>query len=249
MKNYYKILGVDPLSSKEDIKRAYRELAKKYHPDVSDLDNTEDLIREINEAYETLSDEDERRKYDLHLKYTIDQESRSDPSRVSGDNQTNPKQKKSIFQKRPQMTQTLGHLIIAFLIVLLIGGIVFFIEWSYLDGFTSNQDQIEIGMTANEVIKRYGDPDEMSASELRYDQCIILIEDNCVIGWYDAAGFLNIKNQAIESISDIIIGEHINGIIEDYGYPDTYAQQFLVYHDTVIYFDQDGFVVQIEKIE
>lgn len=248
MKNYYKTLGIDPLSSQEDIKKAYRELAKKYHPDVSDLENTEDLIREINEAYEVLSNEDERRKYDLHLKYTIDQSSKTAQSRVSGDHQKKTRFTKNSYRTVIQSNHTIGHLIIAFLIVLLIGGIVFFVEWSYIDEVKNKHKQIEIGMTANDVIKHYGDPNEMSASELRYGQCIILIENNEVIGWYDAECFLDIKNEKIESVSDILIGEHIDGIIRDYGYPDTYAKQFLIYDLVVIYYDDEGFVTMIENI-
>lgn len=247
LKNYYKILGVDPLSSQEDIKKAYRELAKKYHPDVSELKDTEELIREINEAYEVLSNEDERRKYDLHLKYTIEQSINTAPSRVHG-NSTNKNSRKRTCHTALQNNQTIGHLIIAFLIVLLIGGIVFFVEWSYIDGVKGSKKQIEIGMSANDIIKYYGDPNEMSATELRYGQCIILIENNTVIGWYDAERFLSIKNEKIEHISDILIGEHIDGIISDYGYPDTYAKQFLIYDSIVIYYNDEGFVMMVEDI-
>ena len=69
MKNYYKILQVDPAAEKEVIEVAYRRLLKKYHPDVAIqneqtfVDNTE-KIRDIIEAYETLSEDESRRKYD-----------------------------------------------------------------------------------------------------------------------------------------------------------------------------------------
>jgi DnaJ-class molecular chaperone len=64
-KDYYKILGVSKSASAEDIKKAYRRLARKYHPDVNPGDKSaEARFKEINEAYEVLSDPDKRRKYD-----------------------------------------------------------------------------------------------------------------------------------------------------------------------------------------
>ena len=71
MKNYYKILEVDPMASHEEIRDAYRKAVKKYHPDVSQVSNSEAMIREINEAYEILSDETSRQQYDNELKYTL----------------------------------------------------------------------------------------------------------------------------------------------------------------------------------
>ena len=62
MKNYYKILGVSQNASKEDIKRAYRKLAHKYHPDKKDGD--ESKFKEVNEAYQILSDESKKSQYD-----------------------------------------------------------------------------------------------------------------------------------------------------------------------------------------
>lgn len=64
-KDYYEILGVDKNASQSDIKRAYRKLAKKYHPDANPGDKkAEEKFKEINEAYEVLSDEEKRKKYD-----------------------------------------------------------------------------------------------------------------------------------------------------------------------------------------
>ena len=64
-KNYYETLGVDKTASKEDIKRAYRRMARKYHPDVNPNDKTaEEKFKEINEAYEILSDDKKHEMYD-----------------------------------------------------------------------------------------------------------------------------------------------------------------------------------------
>jgi len=61
MKNYYKILNVNNNANKQDIKRAYRNLAVKYHPDKG---GSEEKFKEISEAYEILSDDNKRYKYD-----------------------------------------------------------------------------------------------------------------------------------------------------------------------------------------
>lgn len=64
-KDYYKILGVDKSTSQNDIKKAYRKLAKKYHPDLNPDDNkAQEKFKGINEAYEVLGDADKKKKYD-----------------------------------------------------------------------------------------------------------------------------------------------------------------------------------------
>src|SRR4030043_293591 len=66
-KNYYDILGVKRDASEQEIKQAYRRLARKYHPDVNPGDKSaEARFKAINEAYEVLSDKEKRQKYDQY---------------------------------------------------------------------------------------------------------------------------------------------------------------------------------------
>lgn len=67
--DYYKILGIDKNASTEDVKKAYRKLARKYHPDVNPNNKeAHKKFQEINEANEVLSDPDKRKKYDQYGK-------------------------------------------------------------------------------------------------------------------------------------------------------------------------------------
>lgn len=63
-RDYYEILGVDRNADKEEIKRAYRRMARKYHPDVNKEPGADEKFKEINRAYEVLSDDSSRARYD-----------------------------------------------------------------------------------------------------------------------------------------------------------------------------------------
>ncbi|WP_085508918.1 molecular chaperone DnaJ [Thalassobacillus devorans] len=63
-RDYYDVLGVGKDASKDEIKKSYRKLARKYHPDVSDEPDAADKFKEVKEAYEVLSDQQKRAQYD-----------------------------------------------------------------------------------------------------------------------------------------------------------------------------------------
>jgi DnaJ-class molecular chaperone len=64
--NYYHVLKIEKNASSEEIKKAYRRLALKFHPDQNSSDEAEEKIKEINKAYSVLSDAEKKRYYDLH---------------------------------------------------------------------------------------------------------------------------------------------------------------------------------------
>src|SRR4051794_41596123 len=62
--DHYKTLGVDKKASQEEIKKAYRKLARKYHPDTNKEAGAEERFKAISEAYDTLGDPEKRKRYD-----------------------------------------------------------------------------------------------------------------------------------------------------------------------------------------
>ena len=78
-KDYYAILGVERGAGDDEIKKAYRKLARKYHPDVSKEPNAEERFKEVSEAYETLKDAEKRAAYDQLGRHAAGEEFRPPP--------------------------------------------------------------------------------------------------------------------------------------------------------------------------
>ncbi|MFU8767786.1 MAG: DnaJ domain-containing protein, partial [Candidatus Methanoperedens sp.] len=72
-RDYYEILGVDKKASADEIKKEYRKLAMKYHPDKNNSPDAEEKFKEISEAYAVLSDQNKRQQYDQFGHAGIDQ--------------------------------------------------------------------------------------------------------------------------------------------------------------------------------
>ena len=84
-KDYYKIMGLERDASQDDIKRTYRKLARKYHPDVSKEKDAEARFKEVGEAYEVLKDPEKRAAYDqLGANYKAGQDFHPPPNWDSG---------------------------------------------------------------------------------------------------------------------------------------------------------------------
>ena len=108
-KDYYKILGLSEQCTIQDIKSAYRKLARKWHPDVAG--NTDDAVskfKEINEAYEILSDKQKKAEYDTINRYYNYSSTKSSKNEDNKENTTRPDFKNTNKEKKSENTKTNG---------------------------------------------------------------------------------------------------------------------------------------------
>ena len=106
-KDYYAILGVEKTANDDELKKAYRKLAKKYHPDLQNNSDCQDKMRQINEAYEILSNDFKRREYDEKIKRQS--VSIEEYNRIIQENNRLKKDLKRVVNQR-EMSQNQGRL-------------------------------------------------------------------------------------------------------------------------------------------
>jgi len=106
-RGYYAILGVSEDANFQEIKKSYRKLAKKYHPDRNKSANAEETIKKINEAFETLSDRRKRKQYDLESSNIFDLEESNKEEKE--ENLSDQKQKISQKFSKSEFKNNLVH--------------------------------------------------------------------------------------------------------------------------------------------
>ncbi len=103
--SYYQTLDVEPTATQADIKKAYRRMAKLFHPDVNQDAANHDKITRINQAYEVLGDPQSRRSYDHQLQYTLDLESEGVAGESASDRQKRTAAAQELYRQQRQSEQ------------------------------------------------------------------------------------------------------------------------------------------------
>ena len=104
---YYAILGVSQSANFQEIKKSYRKLAKKYHPDKNKSPLAEETIKKINEAFEILSDRRKRKQYDLEVSNIYD--ANDSTYEEKEENLSDQMQRNSYNFSKPESTSNLGY--------------------------------------------------------------------------------------------------------------------------------------------
>lgn len=122
MINYYQILEVKTDASNQEIKLAYKRLAKKYHPDGNKDFNNEELFRLINDAYHTLINENSRKLYNIELDNLNSKESyyRDTYDDFESNYNDNSYQKQDYFKKKWTKKQIINTIIIFYILISLL---------------------------------------------------------------------------------------------------------------------------------
>ena len=105
--DYYEILGVSSSACSDEIRKTFRKLSRRYHPDVSKEENAEEIYQKITEAYEVLGDEDKRRDYDLNYSYLKKQNNDSKMKSDKQDYTEDETNKLRIIKLKEQMVTVL----------------------------------------------------------------------------------------------------------------------------------------------
>ena len=106
-RGFYAILGVSQDANFQEIKKSYRKLAKKYHPDRNKSPHAEEIIKKINEAFEALSDRRKRKQYDRESSNIFDQKDLNNEE--NEENLSDQKQMNSYKFAKPQSENNLGY--------------------------------------------------------------------------------------------------------------------------------------------
>lgn len=106
-RGYYAILGVSQSANFQEIKKSYRKLAKKYHPDKNKSPLAEETIKKINEAFEILSDRRKRKQYDLEVSNIYD--ANDSTYEEKEENLSDQMQRNSYNFSKPESTSNLGY--------------------------------------------------------------------------------------------------------------------------------------------
>ena len=106
-RGYYAILGVSQSANFQEIKKSYRKLAKKYHPDKNKSPLAEETIKKINEAFEILSDRRKRKQYDLEASNIYD--ANDSIYEEKEENLSGQMQRNSYNFSKPESTSNLGY--------------------------------------------------------------------------------------------------------------------------------------------
>lgn len=102
-KDYYKVLGIAPISTPEEVRKAYRALSKKYHPDLNpDLRlYSDEKMKELVEAYNILNDQQKRREYDRQPQFLARKHGKDSARRATASDMT----KKAEYKKEPSLLE------------------------------------------------------------------------------------------------------------------------------------------------
>jgi molecular chaperone DnaJ len=103
--SYYQTLDVEPNATQVEIKKAYRQMAKRFHPDVNQDTATHDKITRINQAYEVLGDPQSRRSYDHQLQYQSDLDADGFAGESASDRQKRTAATQEVYRQQRQAEQ------------------------------------------------------------------------------------------------------------------------------------------------